>query len=144
MATVTATRAGATKTARDGVGTHTVLSSYSITANVTANDVLQMVPVPKGARIVDVVLTSTDIDTHGTPTVTMIVGDTDSTDDTDRYITSSTIGQTGGVARLNNQVGHLYEFTADGTIDITFPAVAATFASGTITLAVTYLTDDAA
>lgn len=144
MATVTATRAASTKPLKDGRGTHVVTSSYSITANPTAADILQMVPIPKGAKIVDVLLTSTDLDTNGTPTITMTVGDTQTTSTANRYITTSTIGQAGGVARLNNQVGSLFVFTTDGTIDITFGVASATFASGTITLTVTYVTDLAA
>lgn len=143
MATVTATRAGASYPLKDSInnGTVTVCSTYSITANPTAADILQMVPVPRGARIIDVTLSATDLDTNGTPTITMLVGDGG---DNDRFITSSTIGQTGGVARLNAQTGFLYEYTADDTIDVTFGVASATFASGTIQLAVTYTTDSAA
>ena len=146
MATVTSTRAGSTKPVKSGVhgNVHVVTSSYSITANPTANDYLQMVPVPKGAKIVDVILTSTDIDTNGTPTVAMTVGDQDGTPSDNRYITTSTIGQAGGVARLNAQGGHLYTFAADGTIDVKFTTASATFASGTITMTVIYTTDAAA
>lgn len=143
MATVTASRAAASQPVKDSInnGTVTVCASYSITANPTASDVLQLVPVPRGARVIDVVLAATDLDTNGTPTITMTVGDGGSAN---RFITTSTIGQTGGVARLNNQLGHLYEYTADDTIDVTFGVASATFASGTITLTVTYTTDSAA
>lgn len=142
--TTTSTRAGASKPVKDNITDLNVVCCQHTLTVPGAADVLQAVPVPKGARIVDVTLTSTDSDTHVSPTLEMKVGDTDSTDDDDRYITASAIGTTGGVARMNNQAGHLYTFTADGTIDITFSAVAATFAAGTITLSVTYCTDAAA
>lgn len=143
MATSTSTRAGSTKPVRDGAhgNVHVAVCTYTLSSNPSAADVVQMVPVPKGARIVEVVLGTADLDTNGTPTITMKVGDGS---DDDRFITSSTIGQTGGVTRLNAQTGTGYEYTADDTVDITFGAGAATFASGDITLSVHYVTDDAA
>ena len=141
MATTTSARAASTKPVKDGVGTHVVMCTYTLSANPTAADVIQMVPVPKGARISAVRLASADLDTNGTPTITMKVGDGG---DDDRFITSSTIGQTGGVANLNAQTGLGYEYTADDTVDITFGVASATFAAGDITLVVEYTTDDAA
>lgn len=143
MATTTATRAGSTKPVKHGVhgNVHVVSATYTPTANPTAADVVQMVPVPKGARITEVILGSADLDTNGTPTITIKVGDGS---DDDRFITSSTVAQAGGITRLNAQTGHNYKYTADDTIDITFGVAAATFASGDITLSVHYTTDDAA
>ena len=94
-----------------------------------------------GHRILDVILSATDMDSNGTPTVAYTVGDGGSAN---RFITTSTIGQTGGVARLNNQVGHAYEYTADDTIDVTVGTASATFVAGTLTLTVLYTTDSAA
>ena len=120
MATVTAARAAASQPVKDSMndGVVSVVGVYSVTANPTAADVIQMVPVPRGARILDVILSATDMDSNGTPTVAYTVGDGGSAN---RFITTSTIGQAGGVARLNAQGGHLYTFAADGTIDVKSP-----------------------
>src|SRR5262245_57820360 len=74
-----------------------VTSTFSLTAALTSGQVIQMIPVPKGARVyapTSVILSSTDLDTGATPAITLHVGDGN---DTDRYITSSTIGQTSGI-----------------------------------------------
>ena len=145
MATTATTRAGASKPVKDNIrGVNAVTCSHSVTANPTAADILQLVPIPKGARILDVIVTMTDLDTNGAPTVTFTVGDTQTTSTANRYVTTSTVGQTGGVARLNNQVGHLFTFGTDGTVDLTWGVAAATFAAGTITCTATYVTDLAA
>ncbi len=143
MATQTSTRAGSRQPVKDDMaaGLVTVISVHSLTAT-PGTDTIQMVPVPAGARIVDVTVACTDIDT-GTA-VLLTVGDTDGTDDPDRYVTSSTIGQAGGMARLNNFAGVGYEFAADGTVDVVFTVAPTTFAAGTLTLTVSYTTDSAA
>lgn len=98
-----------------------------------AADIIEMVRVPRGAYVVDVICAADDLDTNATPTIAFTVGDQG---DTDRFITSSTIAQTGGVARLNATAGADFTYTADDTIDITFGTAAATFAAGDITLKV--------
>lgn len=118
------------------VGETSLWETYALAAALVVNDIIQMVKVQTGFTVLEVVLASADVDTHSTPTIVMTVGDDG---DTDRYITTSvgTIGQGGGVCRLNNQVGHCYTYTADNTIDIkvtTAPATGAT--SGTISLSV--------
>jgi len=146
MATTATTRAGAAKPVKDSMndGLVSVMCSQAITVNPTAADILQLVPIPRNARIVDVTVTFTDMDSNGTPTITFTVGDTQTTSTANRYITTSTVGQTGGVARLNNQVGHMFQFLTDGTIDLTWGVASATFASGTLTCTVIYSTDLAA
>lgn len=138
MATFTTAGAATTVSPFAPVGVLGVASyTLSLTANVTANDVYEMVRLPKGAKIVDVTLSSTDLDTNGTPTITMSVG---YGGDDDYFIVASTIGQTGGVARMAAATtGTLLTLTAEDTIDLKFPAVAATFAAGTVTLTVFYM-----
>lgn len=135
MATYTATRAGSTYQARANIAETRVTSSYTFTVAPANGDVVQMVKIPVGAIIQDVTLSSTDIDTNGTPTVSLVVGDGS---DTDRFITTSTIGRAGGVARLDSQVGHGYAYTAEDTIDVVITAGPATAAVGTFVLTVDY------
>jgi hypothetical protein len=139
MATLTTARAEAGIQPREEHGSTVIFQSvtHSVTANPAAADVLQAVKVPRGARILEVLLTATDMDTGGSPTLTAEVGDAG---DTDRFISSKAIGAAGAgvVQRLDNVAGLNYQYTAEDTIDITFPATAATFAAGTITLVVLY------
>jgi hypothetical protein len=116
-----------------------VTSTYTMTAAPAANDVFEMVRVPAGATIINVTLTSTDIDTGGSPTIVLDVGDGG---DTDRYIDGATIGQAGGItASLNVNTGFLNTFTAEDTIDVLVQAGPETGAAGTLKLAVTYITN---
>ena len=79
------------------------------------NDVVQMVKVQNGT-IISNVLFSTDFLDTGTAVVTA-VGDGG---DVDRYIEGATIGRSSaaGIQAMNKHEGHLYQYTADDTIDV--------------------------
>lgn len=112
---------------------------YTLAGALTLNQVIPGVPVPKGARVVGMGLSATDLDTNGTPTIVLAVGDGG---DDDRFITASTIGQAGGVQNINAHTGYYYQYTSADTIDIkvtTAPATGAT--TGTIRLHVLYVID---
>lgn len=85
------------------------------------NDVVQMVKVCAGTRVVGCVLSVPALDSS--TGIVVAVGDGD---DDDRFITASTIGRssTMGVANLNNHAGLLYQYTADDTIDFKVTTVA--------------------
>ena len=112
---------------------------YTLTAALAENDIIEMIPVAAGERVVDLQIVSEDLDTHGTPTITFDVGDGD---DVDRYIDGTTIGQTGGFARLGDGLATDAEaiavnklYTAADTIDVKVSAAVATGATtGTIRL----------
>lgn len=89
---------------------------------------------PNASTVIEAILSSTDIDTNGTPTATIDLGDAG---DADRYIAASTIGRAGGVDRLGAHAGFLYEQTADTLLKATInnPATGAT---GTLKAAVIY------
>lgn len=102
-----------------------------------AADVIQMIPVAKGTTVLNVFLTAEDIDSNGSPAITLDVGDGG---DPDRFIDGSTVGQAGGIAQIGSGVaaaaidGFPYTYTADDTIDVTVATAAATKAAGNITL----------
>lgn len=86
------------------------------------NDVIQMIPVFKGERVVDLEFFSEDLDT-GT-TIVIDVGDGE---DPDRYIDGTTVPRTGGHVRLGSGVATSgaaafalgdYTYPADDTIDV--------------------------
>ena len=140
--TYTATAAGA------NVPTHghgivgnlkVVTEVHEISAAIVINDVFQMVSVPAGAVVVDVMLVTDDIDTNVTPLATMDVG---YGGDVNYFIAASTIGRTGGVARADASTAFPLKFSSRDTIDIHFAAAPATSAtSGTFSLSVFYFID---
>jgi hypothetical protein len=141
MATFVADEAAATAPAKgEGMSGNckVVTAEYEISAALALNDVLEMVKVPAGAIVVGCVLATDDLDTNGTPTIVLDVGDGS---DTDRYIDGSTVGQAGGVTDFSNlAIGGIgYTYTSEDTIDILVQAAPATGAtSGTIKLSVFY------
>lgn len=140
MATLKSNKITANAPARDlPSGVLAVVGTYVLSAALALNDVIQMVKVPQGATILNVILAATDLDTGGSPAIALTVGDGS---DADRFITSSTVGQAGGIASLNAAAGAGYKYTATDTIDVTVatgPATGAT--SGTVTLTVLYTMD---
>ena len=100
-------------------------------------DVIQLIPVFSGERVVDLYISITDHDT-GTPALVFDVGDGIATA---RYINGSTAGQGGAVERMGVGIvgntaipllNHIY--TADDTIDFLVDVVAATAVVGVIEL----------
>lgn len=140
MATFTATaaqRGNSTFTAGSAGQEFTAYSSYTMTAAPAANDVYEMLRVPKNARITRVILKSTDIDTGGSPSIVLDVGDTG---DTDRLIDGATIGQAGGTSTsLVSSTGQFYQYTSETVISVLVQAGPATGAAGTLELAVSYV-----
>lgn len=115
----------------------TVYSEFTFPVAPVINDVVQMVRVPLGARVIDTALGSDDLDTNGSPTITLDVGDGG---DVDRFIAASTIGQTGAApVQSILKTGFGFVYTASDTIDVMVKAAPATGAVGTIRLAVTYI-----
>ena len=135
-------------------GQYNLTSSGLTSATNTTNSTytIQMVPIPAGATVVDWVLSTTDVDTHTTATITLNIGDgTDLT----RFASALTTGQSGGNAVASSGVtittssgtinkGLGFKYTSEDTIDITVAAGPATSAtSGAILLTVTYYCGEA-
>lgn len=87
--------------------------------------------VPKGFVVTGIIAVSSDLDTNGSPTLTLSVGDAASGT---RYLSASTIGQAGTSTQTLASTGLLFENTADTEIVITATAAAATAVAGTIDL----------
>ena len=98
-------------------------TTWTTAAAWVINDVVQMVKVFKGERVIDIeLLVETDADTGGSAAIVLAVGDGT---DPDRYITASNIGRTGGFARLGDGLATAalvaparHTYTADDTIDL--------------------------
>lgn len=110
--------------------------SYAITAALVINDVIQMVKVPAGATVFDVLVVVPDLDSNGTPLVTLDVG---YGGDPDYWVAASTAGQAGGLFRATAATGVPLAFTTEDTIDILVKAAPATSATtGTLYLTAFY------
>lgn len=109
---------------------------YALTGALVVNDVIQIVRVPAGAIITGGFLAVDDLDTNGTPLITMQVGDGGSAP---RFLASNTKPQTGGVAYFDAQAGFGFTYTVDDTIDVTVNTAPATGATtGTVRVGVRY------
>ena len=100
--------------------------TFTVDTALAGDDVIQMIPVAAGERILDVILISEDLDTGGSPAIVLDVGDGD---DADRFIDGATIGQAGGMARMNGATP-IKTYAADDTIDVTVATGPATGATG--------------
>jgi len=105
----------------------------SLTAAAANLDTLTFGTVPKGFRVFGACLEATDIDTNGTPTVTLNIGDSG---DADRLFAASTVGQTGTADRAVATTGQHYLYTDDTVITGIIPTGPATGATGTVYLSV--------
>lgn len=85
-------------------------ATFDLTEALEASDVIEMLVLPAGHKLVDAVLDTADVDTGGSPAVTLHVGTMAGTpydatfasrDVTANIISASTVGQTGGVARAS-------------------------------------------
>lgn len=107
----------------------------------TINNVIEMVKVPAGARIVG--LTCEMPDNDGGSSFTLDIGDGASTA---RFVSASTVGQSAGYITTANMVAATafgYRYTAADTIDLLVHAAPASAAatSGKVKLAVEYVLD---
>lgn len=113
-----------------------------LTAAPALNDTVYLGDLPEDCVPVDCILDSTDIDTNGAPAVTISAGfltaaktDLDGT----AWIVSSTIGQTGGMARpTTNTMVKTAPSSARKPFGLKFTAAAATFANGQVGLTIFY------
>lgn len=133
MATTTLSKAAASYPAKAGTGVCFEYNSVALTANPTAADNWYMFKLPANCIVIDVYINSDDMDTNGTPTMLWDLGDLDGAT---RWLSNSTISQTGGTTRTDRNLG--YEYTSEATIVLTCDTAAATFAAGTIIVGVLY------
>jgi hypothetical protein len=136
-----ANRSGAVSGVGDAKALKCAVVTFSLGAALALNDVLTGPKIGKNSTILDVVLTTTDLDTNGTPTITLDVG---YSGDADYFIAASTVGQAGGLARASAATAQPLTLTADDTVNIGVKAGPATGATtGTVTLAVFFLPPNA-
>lgn len=131
-------------------GAHDVVAvraDYALSAALVVNDIIEMLELPPGMVVVDVILDTADLDTGTTITLSVgilagTVGDTTVANRTNgaQFIASSTIGQTGGIARLSVTGGTRVAPSDDRrSIGVSVPVAPTTGATtGTVSLTVLY------
>ena len=107
-------------------------------AALTTSDTLQFGYLPANARIVHATIESDDLDTGGSPTLTLNVGDAV---DPDRLFAASTVGQAGTQSSAVAVAGLFFKTTAKTLITGAPAANAATGAAGSIRLCISYIVD---
>jgi hypothetical protein len=150
MATLTGTRAGANFPVFQNIGSGALsvaYGSYTLSANPTIADVIQLCKLPKGAIVLGGWLRGGDIDTNGTPTLDIDVG---WAADPDGF---GNLGVLNGTAVTNYlpEGGFLIpfhgtlrdgfvSFSSETVLQATITAAAATFAAGTLSFCVFFVT----
>lgn len=105
---------------------------------ITTADAANVCQLPVGAIVLGVTLEADDLDTGGSPTITLNVGDAASAN---RYIAASTAAQTGVTGVATAATGLFYQVTGtnDTMVRVSVAANAATSAAGTVRVAVEYV-----
>jgi hypothetical protein len=102
--------------------------------DLTTGNVVEAFTVPAGFTVTGIIAVASDMDTNGSPTLALSVGDSGSST---RFLSSSTVGQAGTSTQTVASTGLLYAYTADTKILVTATTGSATAAAGTLDL---YLT----
>jgi hypothetical protein len=100
------------------------------TDNVTNNTVGAFM-VPAGFVVTGIIAVATDMDSNGSPAMSISVGDSGSAA---RYLSASNIGQAGTSTTTLASTGLLYKNTVDSEVLITIATQAATAVAGTVDL----------
>ena len=117
------------------------MGTVEVDAELAANDTVALAWLPAGHVPVDVILEADDLDTDGTPAITLTVGilnaaRDDLTANTD-FLTASTAAQAGGAVHADNVKGlQLASSTSDRVIGAKVITAADVPAAGTLKLTV--------
>jgi hypothetical protein len=116
-------------------GLNAVSEVFTFPAAPVLNDTVEMVLLPKGAVLCDMVLDADDLDTGGTPTIMLQVGDGTTAD---KFIGASNVAQAGGVARMDKKGNVGVPLAADTKAVVKVSTGPATGAVGDIRLTAIY------
>ena len=133
MPTYRTSGVAASEQARAGIDITSQTESLTIGTNLAASDILEMVKIPAGATIQEIVL-STTASLGATSTVE--IGDGG---DTDRFFAAANFGNGAqGLVRLDRAAGHGYKYTAEDTIDVRIATNATPATGAVVTMTVIY------
>ena len=130
----------------DGDDLTPIIGDFVVPSTLALNDVIEMGILPAECVPVDLILTAEDIDTGATLTLNagLISGTAGLVDNTRTcgadFLSASTVGQTGGVARMDQKAGGLITATtADRGWGLKVAAAAAGVTAGAKIRAVLYV-----
>ena len=110
---------------------------YTMHASPTTNDVIQMITVPAGSVVTDVLLVTEDLDSGTSLSLHVGYGGND-----DYWIASeTTVGQSAGLKRADAATALPLAFTSEDTIDVKIAAAPATATTNDLALTVHYYMD---
>lgn len=137
MATYSASNYDKKPVASHGLGGNVKVARAAVTCSAapSTSDTLNFFYLPPGARVHLAVLESTDMDTNGSPTITLNIGDSG---DADRLFAASTVAQAGTLSTAIATTGADHQYTSETLITGVAAANATTGAAGTVTLTVFY------
>lgn len=125
-----------------GRTTHYARASFALTTALVINDTIDLFYLPRNSRVVRGFIKSADLDSNGTPLVTLDVGDAGVTN---RFFAASTVGQAGGVDVTMAATGYDATFTARTLVQLLVKAAPATSATtGTIVVMIEYIVEEPA
>lgn len=119
----------------------TAYALVTCTAAPSTSDTLNFFYLPANARVLAAVLKASDMDTNGSPTITLNIGDSGSAA---RYFSASTSAQAGTVDASMAAAGRFFKTTAKTLVTGVAQANAATGAAGTVELMIEYVVEDSA
>jgi hypothetical protein len=110
---------------------------------LAANDIVELVPLPPGCVPVDVIVDADDLDTNGTPTITLTAAVINAAGDdivaNTEFFTASTVAQAGGVARMDKKTApRIASSTSKRNVGLKVVAAAATKAAGVVGMTLFY------
>jgi hypothetical protein len=123
----------------ENAGVQYARATVSCAAAPTTADTLNFFYLPANARVLGGYLSATDMDTNGTPTITLNIGDAGSAN---RFFAASTVAQTGSAALEQAVTGLDYKPAAKTLVTGVAAANAATGAAGSVTLTLLYAVED--
>lgn len=140
MATYSATNYANKPALQHGLAGNVKVAYASVTCGSapSTSDTLNFFYLPAGARVVLAVLEASDMDTAGSPTITLNIGDSG---DADRLFAASTVAQAGTVSSAIAATGAHYQYTSETLITGVANANATTGTSGTVELTVFYVVE---
>jgi hypothetical protein len=142
MATYSATNYLTTPVVTHGLSNNLKAFYFEVAcaAAPSTSDTINFGYVPKNFRLLHATIEATDMDTGGSPTLALNVGDSG---DADRLFAASTVGQAGTQSSAITTNGFGYKYTDKTLITGVASANAATGAAGTLYLAVFGIQEDA-
>lgn len=130
MSTLTASAAVSGAQPIANIGPNAFRETYTLAADLSAGDVIQMAKVPAGAKMI---VGNVSVNIPGQGQMGFTVGDGL---DPDRFVLSATASST--LVHFNS-LAMDYEYTAADTIDITIDSIASATAVGSISIGGVYV-----